>query len=107
MTDSLYVVKVAVITVMRFLIQSKSAVYTRRFHKVCIKILPTPIQLMKSDIQTLNHLIRIVWEAALPPSVCAVVVLITYFVLSPFSLWSIGFIQILGQLYVISLFVTL
>ena len=66
-----------------------------------------------------------IWEAALPPCVCAILTVVTYLTLvqslsytfdNPFELWclqvddnywDLTFQAILGKLYVISLFVTL
>ena len=48
----------------------------------------------------------LIWEAALPPCVCAIVALITYLTVVD-SFWSLLFQTVLGELYVISLFVSL
>lgn len=61
----------------------------------------------RSCFKTIQNVIVIVWEAALPPCICALLTLITYFTLADFSSWDLLFQALLGQLYVISLFVTL
>ena len=58
-------------------------------------------------VQVLVQFAIIVWEAALPPCVCAFVAMITYISLSRTSQWNLMFQVVLGQLYVISFFITL
>ncbi|KDQ57112.1 hypothetical protein JAAARDRAFT_35714 [Jaapia argillacea MUCL 33604] len=72
-----------------YLLRSRSSVYTARFRRI------------------FTQLITISWEAAVPPCACAMATVITYFVLVDTNFWDLFFQQILGKLYVISLFVTL
>ncbi|EMD34273.1 hypothetical protein CERSUDRAFT_86389 [Gelatoporia subvermispora B] len=55
----------------------------------------------------LKRLTILIWEAALPPCVCAIMTTITYLALVNNNYWDLTFQAILGKLYVISLFVTL
>jgi hypothetical protein len=48
----------------------------------------------------------LIWQSALPPCASATISLITYLA-SPSTYWTLLFQTILGQLYVISLFVSL
>jgi len=72
-----------------YLSRAKTEVYSTRFHK---------------KIKKLN---RIIWEAAAPPAVCAIVTVIVYVTLSHIDYWDLMFQAILGKLYVMSLLVTL
>jgi hypothetical protein len=57
--------------------------------------------------QILARLSVIIWEAVLPPSICALVTVITYLTVVNVGMWPLMFQSILSPLYVISLFVTL
>ncbi|KAH8117655.1 hypothetical protein DFH11DRAFT_1576462 [Phellopilus nigrolimitatus] len=71
------------------LLQVKSQALSKRFEK------------------TLTRVLRMMWEAALPPCACAVAACIIYREMSKENLWDVFFQSILGKLYVISLFVIL
>ncbi|OJT01994.1 hypothetical protein TRAPUB_7528 [Trametes pubescens] len=58
-------------------------------------------------LQILKKLTVMIWEAALPPCICAVLTVLTYLTLVDKNYWDLTFQAILGKLYVISLFVTL
>ena len=93
--------------VLIYLSRAKANVYSSRFRRV------------------MRKLVIMVWEAAVPPCVCAVLVVVTYltlvrhfsiFLIAPEThgrsqvnknYWDLMFQAILGKLYVISLFVTL
>ncbi|KAI0333077.1 hypothetical protein GY45DRAFT_1245417 [Cubamyces sp. BRFM 1775] len=72
-----------------FLARSKQHVTSSRFRRI------------------LRRLTVMIWEAALPPCVCAVMTVLTYLTLVNKNYWDLTFQAILGKLYVISLFVTL
>ncbi|KAI0648505.1 hypothetical protein C8Q79DRAFT_1008821 [Trametes meyenii] len=72
-----------------FLTRSKQSVTSSRFRRI------------------LKRLTVLIWEAALPPCICAVLTVITYVTLVDICYWDLTFQAILGKLYVISLFVTL
>ncbi|KAI0628850.1 hypothetical protein C8Q77DRAFT_343337 [Trametes polyzona] len=72
-----------------FLARSKQNVTSSRFRRI------------------LRRLTVLIWEAALPPCVCAVLTVLTYLTLVDKNYWDLTFQAILGKLYVISLFVTL
>ncbi|KAI0373117.1 hypothetical protein BV20DRAFT_1050036 [Pilatotrama ljubarskyi] len=72
-----------------FLARSKQSVTSSRFRRI------------------LRRLTVLIWEAALPPCVCAVLTVLTYLTLVDKNYWDLTFQAILGKLYVISLFVTL
>ncbi|OCH83990.1 hypothetical protein OBBRIDRAFT_458786 [Obba rivulosa] len=55
----------------------------------------------------LKRLTILIWEAALPPCICAIMTTVTYLALVNDNYWDLAFQAILGKLYVISLFVTL
>ncbi|OBZ75325.1 hypothetical protein A0H81_04945 [Grifola frondosa] len=55
----------------------------------------------------LKRLTVLIWEAALPPCICAIMTITTYLTLVNENYWDLAFQAILGKLYVISLFVTL
>ncbi|TCD62508.1 hypothetical protein EIP91_006782 [Steccherinum ochraceum] len=65
--------------------------------------------------RVMRRLVILIWEAAVPPCVCAVIAVVTYLTMVPISMqspvnmnwWDLMFQAILGKLYVISLFVTL
>jgi len=64
--------------------------------------------------QLIDRVVKLIWETALPPSLCAVIGAILYFVgnsLNPQTsfvwLWSYFFIFILGKLYALAYFMTL
>ncbi|KLO06941.1 hypothetical protein SCHPADRAFT_672540 [Schizopora paradoxa] len=71
-----------------FLWRSRTDVVTSRFRR------------------TLTSLMFVIWEAALPPTVCAIAALITYVTMFRRSFWDLYFVCVLGQQYVIALFVT-
>ncbi|OSD02157.1 hypothetical protein PYCCODRAFT_1368062 [Trametes coccinea BRFM310] len=72
-----------------FLARSKQNVTSSRFRRI------------------LRRLTVLIWEAALPPCICAVLTVITYLTLVDIDYWDLTFQAILGKLYVLSLFVTL
>ncbi|OCH85471.1 hypothetical protein OBBRIDRAFT_891169 [Obba rivulosa] len=72
-----------------FLWRSKQNVVSSRFRRI------------------LKRLTVLVWEAALPPCVCAICTVVTYLLLVNENYWDLMFQAILGKLYVISLFVTI
>ncbi|KAI0761471.1 hypothetical protein BD413DRAFT_485951 [Trametes elegans] len=72
-----------------FLARSKQNVMSSRFRRI------------------LRRLTVLIWEAALPPCVCAVMTVLIYISLVDVDYWDLTFQAILGKLYVISLFVTL
>ncbi|EIW61031.1 uncharacterized protein TRAVEDRAFT_119903 [Trametes versicolor FP-101664 SS1] len=72
-----------------FLARSKQHVTSSRFRRI------------------LKRLTVMIWEAALPPCICAVLTVLTYLTLVDKNYWDLTFQAILGKLYVISLFVTL
>ncbi|RPD55289.1 hypothetical protein L226DRAFT_574028 [Lentinus tigrinus ALCF2SS1-7] len=72
-----------------FLARSKQHVTSSRFRRI------------------LRRLTVLIWEAALPPCVCAILTVVTYLTLVNENYWDLTFQAILGKLYVISLFVTL
>ncbi|KAI0713739.1 hypothetical protein C8Q76DRAFT_857494 [Earliella scabrosa] len=72
-----------------FLARSKQHVTSSRFRRV------------------LRRLTVLIWEAALPPCICAVMTVVMYLTLVNHNYWDLTFQAILGKLYVISLFVTL
>jgi len=49
----------------------------------------------------------LIWEAAIPPTLCALVTLVTYLTQVNQNYWNLAFQAVLGKLYVISLFVSL
>ncbi|KAM5542063.1 hypothetical protein V8D89_004373 [Ganoderma adspersum] len=55
----------------------------------------------------MRRLTVLIWEAALPPCICAILTVVTYLTLVNENYWDLTFQAILGKLYVISLFVTL
>ena len=57
--------------------------------------------------KSIDYIIRTIWEAAVPPAVFAVLTLIAYLTMAPKNLWHAAVMQVLGQLYVISFFITL
>ncbi|KAI5117802.1 hypothetical protein M0805_004562 [Coniferiporia weirii] len=57
--------------------------------------------------KTLQLLIIVIWEASLPPCICGIITLILCAKSSHASFWFILFQSALGQLYVISFFVTI
>ncbi|TDL18424.1 hypothetical protein BD410DRAFT_793337 [Rickenella mellea] len=57
--------------------------------------------------EIIAHLMRTMWEAAVPPCLCAIVACLVYTTMSLKNLWDIFFQCILGKLYVISFFVIL
>ncbi|KAI0806680.1 hypothetical protein C8Q74DRAFT_1362292 [Fomes fomentarius] len=57
--------------------------------------------------QVLRRLTVLIWEAALPPCICAVMTVVMYLTMVNENYWDLAFQSILGKLYVISLFVTL
>jgi len=72
-----------------YLAKSRSSVHSSRFRRV------------------MRRLTQLVWEAALPPCICATITLFLYIYEASHSYWDLSFQAILGKLYVISLFVTL
>ncbi|KAI0738078.1 hypothetical protein C8Q80DRAFT_294930 [Daedaleopsis nitida] len=72
-----------------FLARSKQHVTSSRFRRI------------------LKRLTVLIWEAALPPCICAILTVVTYLTLVNENYWDLTFQAILGKLYVISLFVTL
>ncbi|KAK7676223.1 hypothetical protein QCA50_020802 [Cerrena zonata] len=72
-----------------YLSRAKANVYSSRFRRV------------------MRKLVIMVWEAAVPPCVCAILAVVTYLTLVNKNYWDLMFQAILGKLYVISLFVTL
>ncbi|TFK80070.1 hypothetical protein K466DRAFT_605644 [Polyporus arcularius HHB13444] len=72
-----------------FLARSKQHVTSSRFRRI------------------LRRLTVLIWEAALPPCICAILTVVTYLTLVNENYWDLTFQAILGKLYVISLFVTL
>ncbi|KAI1785646.1 hypothetical protein LXA43DRAFT_953550 [Ganoderma leucocontextum] len=72
-----------------FLARSKQHVTSSRFRRI------------------LRRLTVLIWEAALPPCVCAILTVVTYLTVVNENYWDLTFQAILGKLYVISLFVTL
>ncbi|KAL7282878.1 hypothetical protein ACG7TL_002292 [Trametes sanguinea] len=76
-------------TLLAFLARSKQNVTSSRFRRI------------------LRRLTVLIWEAALPPCICAVLTVITYLTLVDIDYWDLTFQAILGKLYVLSLFVTL
>ncbi|KAH9857449.1 hypothetical protein C2E23DRAFT_274994 [Lenzites betulinus] len=72
-----------------FLARSKQSVTSSRFRRI------------------LKRLTVLIWEAALPPCICAILTVLTYLTLVDKNYWDLTFQAILGKLYVISLFVTL
>ncbi|RDX47370.1 hypothetical protein OH76DRAFT_1405981 [Lentinus brumalis] len=72
-----------------FLARSKQHVTSSRFRRI------------------LRRLTVLIWEAALPPCICAIMTVVTYLTLVNENYWDLTFQAILGKLYVISLFVTL
>ncbi|EMD34274.1 hypothetical protein CERSUDRAFT_86396 [Gelatoporia subvermispora B] len=72
-----------------FLWRSKQNVVSSRFRRI------------------LKRLTMLVWEAALPPCICAICTVVTYLLLVNDDYWDLMFQAILGKLYVISLFVTI
>ncbi|GBE82862.1 hypothetical protein SCP_0412490 [Sparassis crispa] len=57
--------------------------------------------------RVMKRLTILVWEAAIPPCVCAIVTVILYSTQASDNYWDLGFQAVLGKLYVVSLFVTL
>jgi len=63
--------------------------------------------------QLLTRVVRVMWETALPPSLCAIGAVVCHLLIPVTSttkymaLWSISFIMVLGQLYALSSFITL
>ncbi|OCH85469.1 hypothetical protein OBBRIDRAFT_739870 [Obba rivulosa] len=55
----------------------------------------------------LKRLTILIWEAALPPCICAITTTVMYLAVVNDNYWDLTFQAILGKLYVISLFVTL
>ncbi|KAI0782106.1 hypothetical protein C8Q75DRAFT_537519 [Abortiporus biennis] len=81
---------VAVTTILLvYLSRAKQNVYSSRFRRI------------------MNRLTILIWEAAVPPCVCAIMAVVTYLTLVNNNFWDLTFQAILGKLYVISLFVTL
>ncbi|KAI9069449.1 hypothetical protein FKP32DRAFT_64772 [Trametes sanguinea] len=76
------------VTVLAFLARSKQNVTSSRFRRI------------------LRRLTVLIWEAALPPCICAVMTVVTYLTLVDVDYWDLTFQAILGKLYVLSLFVT-
>ncbi|KLO06942.1 hypothetical protein SCHPADRAFT_1002029 [Schizopora paradoxa] len=72
-----------------FFFRSRSSVRARRFRK------------------TLDEFIIVIWEAALPPTICTIIAIAVYISTNSTTLWFILVLDILGPLYVIALFVTL
>ncbi|KAI8974216.1 hypothetical protein BD414DRAFT_184490 [Trametes punicea] len=72
-----------------FLARSKQQIVSSRFRRI------------------LRRLTVMIWEAALPPCICAVLTVLMYLTLVNVDYWDLTFQAILGKLYVISLFVTL
>ncbi|CAL1703152.1 unnamed protein product [Somion occarium] len=72
-----------------YLSRAKAHVYSSRFRRV------------------MRKLVILIWEAAVPPAACAIVVVVTYLTIVNDNYWDLMFQAILGKLYVISLFVTL
>ncbi|KAI0695564.1 hypothetical protein C8T65DRAFT_664982 [Cerioporus squamosus] len=72
-----------------FLARSKQHVTSSRFRRI------------------LRRLTVLIWEAALPPCICAILTVVTYLTLVNENYWDLTFQAVLGKLYVISLFVTL
>ncbi|KAI0823835.1 hypothetical protein BC628DRAFT_1411332 [Trametes gibbosa] len=72
-----------------FLARSKQSVTSSRFRRI------------------LRRLTVLIWEAALPPCICAILTVLTYLTMVDENYWDLTFQAILGKLYVISLFVTL
>jgi len=57
--------------------------------------------------QVISHFLRIMWEAAVPPCLCAIAAGVIYVSTAESSWWSIFCQNILGMLYVLSLLATL
>ncbi|KAH8100382.1 hypothetical protein BXZ70DRAFT_1024285 [Cristinia sonorae] len=84
------VLDVAITTILLvYLARAMENVYSLRFRRV------------------MKRLMLIIWEAAVPPCLCAVVAIVTYLTMVDENWWDLMFQAILGKLYVISLFVTL
>ena len=81
--------------------------YTRAILK-CLFSIPARLRffLRLYFLQMLTSLIFIIWEAALPPTICAIIALITYVTMYQTSYWDLFFFCLLGQQYVIALFIT-
>ncbi|KAH8106414.1 hypothetical protein DFH11DRAFT_1237358 [Phellopilus nigrolimitatus] len=71
-----------------YFFRSRNIVISRHFRKI------------------LSSLMVVIWEAALPPCVCSIITTIMYFDKRQSSFWNLMFQEVLGQLYVISFFVT-
>jgi len=63
--------------------------------------------LSRTTNEMIKRLMISIWEAALPPAVCAVIAMIVYLTRSSHDFWTVFLQGILGKLYVISLFVVL
>jgi len=72
-----------------YLSKARENVYSSRFRRV------------------MRQLVVLIWEAAVPPCVCAVLTVVTYLTMVNQNWWDLMFQAILGKLYVISLFITL
>ncbi|KAH9939435.1 hypothetical protein B0H21DRAFT_756903 [Amylocystis lapponica] len=84
------VLDVAVTSILlTYLAQSKPSVISSRFRRI------------------MKRLTILVWEAAVPPCVCAIITAVTYCTSVNHNYWDLAFQSMLGKLYVISLFVTL
>ncbi|KAI0029776.1 hypothetical protein K488DRAFT_88403 [Vararia minispora EC-137] len=55
----------------------------------------------------LMRLIVVVWEAAVPPTACAMVSVVMYIFLRNTNFWDLTFQSVIGKLYVMSLLITL
>jgi len=61
----------------------------------------------------LNRVVRVIWETATPPALCQTITLLLHFLAHAtnpkyhLDLWTISFMMICGQLYVLSYFITL
>ncbi|KDQ57124.1 hypothetical protein JAAARDRAFT_284774 [Jaapia argillacea MUCL 33604] len=73
-------------TLITFLLRSRSTAYTHKFRRV------------------IHRLIRISWEAAVPPCACAILCGIIYGTNATRNFWNLFLQAILGKLYVMSLF---
>ncbi|KAI0074682.1 hypothetical protein K474DRAFT_1510690 [Panus rudis PR-1116 ss-1] len=71
-----------------YLSRARANVYSSRFRRV------------------MRKLVALIWEAAVPPCLCAITVVVTYLTVVNMNYWDLMFQAILGKLYVISFFTT-